>query len=214
MLRDENLWYIRGTSLLENLRNSAVKEIRDLHKQVLRHNTFYDYAGALPTKVLKEIVDTGKGSTISMKKSLNIVRNDIMALFDGEFPFHFSKEIHIMVYAGFIVPKYSLYVEHFNRAITGLTEFGIIDHFFFKKVPLTTTGTESSSKIKTADSPRPLKFITIASSIIFIAAMHFLALLVFLTEIADPKRNKNRIHEKQWKTHKKVQTRVHVIAHY
>ena len=101
------------------------------------------------------------------------LRDDILKLYGQTFPFHFTKEIHISVYAGLAVPKYSLYVDHLNWAITAMTEFGIIEHFFYREVPLRSLRPESVSKIKTAESPQKLKFITIASSVIFLTSMHF-----------------------------------------
>ena len=47
-----------------------------------------------------------------------------------------SRETHINVYAGIAVPKGALYVKELNFAIDALKEFGIIQHIFFKDVPL------------------------------------------------------------------------------
>ena len=60
LARDEKLWYIRGTSLLENLRTSPLAKYRGLYDQVIRHNTFYDYKGALPVKQMNDVIATGK----------------------------------------------------------------------------------------------------------------------------------------------------------
>lgn len=51
LARNDDLWYIRGTSLLENLRTSPVADMRAIYDLVVRKSTFYDYNGLLPIKV-------------------------------------------------------------------------------------------------------------------------------------------------------------------
>ena len=42
----------------------------------------------------------------------------------------------LTVYAGIVVPKNSLFVDSINRVITGIKEFGVLNHLYTKDVPI------------------------------------------------------------------------------
>lgn len=102
----------------------------------------------------------------------------------------FKCKVHAQVYAGLGVQKHALYVDHINKAITGLFEFGIIDHFYYQDVPLKSFVKESVKKIQAKDAPQPLKIITFVSSILFLLVIHCFSLMIFMLERRQrPKRN-------------------------
>ena len=95
MDRDEDLWYISGTSLLDNLKNSAREDIRQLHEQVLRKNTFYRYTFGLPLKEMNTMVNTGQGQMIVHQAAARLQMGAIHRAF-GEVPFRMTKVTHIV----------------------------------------------------------------------------------------------------------------------
>ena len=88
--RDEDLWYISGTSLLDNLKNSAREDIRQLHEQVLRKNTFYNYTFGLPLKEMNIMIETGQGQLIAHQDAARFQMGDINKVY-GEVPFRMMK---------------------------------------------------------------------------------------------------------------------------
>ena len=134
--RDEDLWYVAGTSLLDNMRHSPIDNIRKLYAQVVKRNTFFEYTRNLPTDILDDISSTGKGQIIANKAVFKLERQRITEYYDGSFPFYFTKETHINVFAGIVVPKYCQFVDDVNRVLFSLIESGILESYTLKKVPL------------------------------------------------------------------------------
>lgn len=182
LANDADLWYVKGTSLLQSLETSPLKIHRDLYDNVVRKETFYEYTGGMPTGPMDAIVARGRGSMISSRRAYRSQLPEFNARY-GRNPFHFTRENLITLYAGIVVPKHVTWVEHVNEVISSLVEMGIMQHLFDKDLPLRYLYEQRSGGIKFSESPKKLALIQVLSPIMFLAGMEFLALGIFLVEV-------------------------------
>ena len=75
-----------------------------------------------------------------------------------------------------------MFVDHLNTALTGLIELGIMDHFFTMKASQKYAD-KNPRQEKADDSSQRLGFITMASPVIFLAAMYVICSVILVWEI-------------------------------